>query len=488
MTDSDKLLPIDLTDFEYYTYVDDTPDHPMVMILRIHLEGSVDITAFSASLQTAVDHHPLLRSVISRSGRKLSWEIAESHEPSLTVSRFDDDSPPLDCPVIRFELTKEAGARFELRVCPNRSVLIAYFHHACVDGVGAIRFMADVFAEYGNLKAADDTERPELTRPDPDVLALRGACPELSHEAGNGKPWKEWLRGPSRFLLGRNYKIIGRPDQRERKSSPANVRHTSVLPRATVRRLRKLATARQVSTNDICMMVYLQQLAQWTQQHPRARDLDLFRVLMPVSMRTADHDRISAANVLSYVFQPFYRRDCRNAEALLSTIHRRTTEMIHGNEGTVLLKLFGLVRRVPGLLRISKWLQPSFATAVLANVGDLKRIFANRFPMKKGRVVAGNVVIQRIDGIAPLRKNTNVAISFGAYGGELILNLRADPSAFSEAEAVEFLREVTERLTNIADSQTLIRETSDDRIPGSSERHLVVQGEPEMFSDDGALR
>ena len=129
--------------------------------------------------------------------------------------------------------------------------------------------------------------------------------------------------------------------------------------------------------------------------------------------------------------------------------------MIHSNEGAVLLKIFALVRRVPGLFRLSQWLQPSFATAVLANVGDLKRVFGNRFPLHKGRVVAGNVVIQRIDGIAPLRKNTNVAISFGVYGGELILNLRANPLALSENDAERFLDQVVSRLTSIAECQSL---------------------------------
>ncbi|GAB5440297.1 MAG: hypothetical protein Fues2KO_06460 [Fuerstiella sp.] len=265
-----------LTDFEYVTYRDDTIDHPMVMVLRIHIEGTLQVAVFKLALQQALHHHPLLRSKVVMISGDLFWQAEES-SPTLTVSDF---SEPLDanesdaegetlpeyCPQVRFDLTKECGAAFELRCSKRRSILVCHFHHACVDGVGAIRFLADVFAIYGAAVAsehsADRQDIPEFVAPDPQLLASRGDCPEFGAQTGARKSWREWLRGPSRFLLGSNYRIPRMSTLGEdTPTARDNVLHTAVLNRATVRKLKKLAATRGVSTNDLCMLVYLQQIA-----------------------------------------------------------------------------------------------------------------------------------------------------------------------------------------------------------------------------------
>ena len=452
MTEPHDIFPLDLSDFEYYACRDETVEAPMVMVLRIHIEGSLDVPAFREALRSTLWHHPLLRSVIRLDDRQMQWRLLDHHEPQLHCTCHEGEQPPMGCHPPYMDLTFEAGARFELRSCAERSVLIAYLHHACVDGIGGIRFLADVFALYGQQTAESDEERPDVQFPDPAALLQRGVVPKLG---GKGKKWTEWLHGPGRFLLGRNYCIKPRSIRRTPVDESHSMLQTAVLPRSTVVQLRRCAAARRVSTNDLCMLAYLQQIAFWTQSDQSAHGNDLFRILMPVSMRTPQHDRVSAANVLSYVFQPFRRCDCSDSETLLTAIHHRSAEMINNNEGAVVLRLFAFVRQIPGLFWLSKKLQPSCATAVLANVGDLKRVFENRFPLKKGRIVAGNVVIQRIDGIAPLRKHTNVVISFGGYAGELILNLRACPGVMSADEAELFLKQVVSRLTTFAETQSL---------------------------------
>ena len=488
MSDPENIFPLKLSDFEYYAFRDETPEYPMVMILKTHLEGALDVRAFQESLNEALHDHPLLRSTIVRRGRELFWNLVPNCSPALTCTHYSGDDPPQSCPAVTIDLTTTAGAVFDLRVCPGRSVLVSYLHHACVDGAGGIQFLADVFARYGTRTAATNDEQPEVQHPDPSILPTRGRIPQMNR---GHKTWSEWVRGPLRFLLGRNFCIP--PRCRESKSqsidTEKNVLHTGVLDKSVVRKLKRLAAINQVSTNDLCMMVYLQQLAAWTQSHSRAKQDDLFRILMPVSMRTPEHDCISAANVLSYVFQPFRRHECGQPVRLLKAIHERSSEMMNENEGAVLLRLFALVRRVPGLYQISQRLQPSFATAVLACVGELKRIFGNRFPLRKGRVVAGNVIIQRIDGIAPLRKNTNIVISFGGYAGELILNLRANPEVVTADEAQIFLKQIISRLTKLAENQS-VSATCDalESVAGGRRTDVPVVSQPESVEVEGVLQ
>ena len=115
-----------------------------------------------------------------------------------------------------------------------------------------------------------------------------------------------------------------------------------------------------------------------------------------------------------------------------------------------MLQGFALTRWIPGLFRLSQIAQPNFATAVMTNVGEVRRVFANRFPLKQGRAVAGNIVIQRIDGVAPTRENTNITMAFGTYGGELIMHLNRNTHLFSPADADELLRNISDGVLAIA--------------------------------------
>lgn len=455
MAEPDDDFPLPLSDFEFYVLRDESPEYPMVMILRIHLEGAVHEEPFRDALQFTLRSNPLLQSIVRENHNGPQWHLLRDSPLPLSVKHYPGEEPPLACESQPIDIHKVAGVQFELRRCKARSVLICHFHHACVDGLGAIRFLSDVFAVYARTTATTDADRPKVQLPTPETLLHRGVIPQISRTGGKKVSWTEWIKGPLRFLTGKVYKIAANDNHQPSEESNENVLHTTVLPRSVQKRLKKLAAASQVSTNDLCMMVYLRQLAWWTRADPSARDHDLFRILMPVSTRTADHDNISACNMISYVFQPIRRRDCRNPVSLLNTIHRRSSQMINGNEGAVVLKLFSLLRRVPGLFRVSRRFQSTFATAVLANVGELKRVFGTRFPLQKGRIIAGNVVIDRIDGIAPLRKNTNIVVSFGSYGGEMILNLRANPTVFSSSDAEQFLQQIRERLTMMAEAMSL---------------------------------
>lgn len=454
------IFPLPLSDFEYYAIRDETPDYPMVMILRIHLAGCIHEEHFTAALQTILPQNPLLQSQLQESDGQLRWQFIPDAPLPLQIVHNYREEPSEDCQQRAIDLRRECGAYFELRRSEKQSILICHFHHACVDGLGAIRFLADVFAEYGCAVSDNDSNRPATRKINHKTLLSRGIIPAISRAGGRQVRWTEWLKGPLRFLAGRVYSIPRRSRQPWPNRPAASVMNTRVLSKPVVRALKRLAGAQGMSTNDLCMMVYVQQLNRWTVSDPRARSNDLFRILMPISTRTADHDDISAANMISYVFQPILRRQCTDPTALARAIHNKSTQMLHDNESAVVLKLFSLLRRAPALFGVSQRLQPTFATAVLANVGELRRVFGSRFPLHRGKVVAGNVLVDRIDGIAPLRRNTNVVISFGSYAGELILNLRANPDIMTSDESNRFLDRVVQHLTALAASQSLTGKSS----------------------------
>lgn len=442
-----------LSDFEDYAFQDDSPEHPMVIVLRIVVEGRLNEEAFRESLEVSLAENPLLQSVVRPHWLGNTWNLLATPELPLHVERFSDDQLPMACPQKILDLTKQPGILFDLRVSPGRSVLITYFHHACCDGIGSIRFVGDVFARYGQITATTKETRPEIRQVDPETLKLRGTRRMPGHCADRTAPLWHTITEASRLFLRRSYRFMNSPvvNDSETNDPIRNLIHTRVLPRSVLRQLKKFAAARGVTTNDLCMTVFLQLLAIWSQSDS-ATSRDLFRILMPVSMRHPEHDSISAANVVSFCFHNFKRRDTRNFEALLSMVHEKSQQMVNRNEGAAMLYGFAVASKCPGGFRIAQKLQPDFATAVMTNVGEVRRLFNNRFPLKQGRAVAGDVVLHRVDGVAPVRENTNITMSCGTYGGELIIHISRNTRIFSEKDALFFVNSIASRLAELANS------------------------------------
>lgn len=456
MTVADHQFPLALSDFEHYAFRDDSAEHPMVIVLRTPLEGQLDVAAFRHALNLTLQQNPLLRARVEDLwwGRS-RWQLLTNHEPSLETIHFETEHPPFHCALRKFDLRQQAGVHFELRTCAERAVLITWFHHACVDGIGGIRFIGDLFAHYGAITAKGDAERPTVRQPNPEVLRIRGSTKMPGNRRDRCAPLCHTLIETARLFLRRSYKLA-----RTSSSPPPpanqtvhNIISTRVLPRTVLKRLRKVAASNGATTNDLCMMVFLQQIAAASAADPAAKSNDLFRILMPVSMRTPEHDEISAANVVSYVFHSFRRDQINSPKLLLAAIREKSHQMLNRNEGAAMLHGFALSRWIPGLFRLSQKAQPNFATAVMTNVGEVRRVFENRFPLKNGRAVAGNVVIQRVDGVAPTRENTNFTMAFGTYGGELIMHLNRNTRLFSAGEADSLLQDISDRVIAIAETE-----------------------------------
>jgi hypothetical protein len=97
----------------------------------------------------------------------------------------------------------------------------------------------------------------------------------------------------------------------------------------------------------------------------------------------------------------------------------------------------GLAAGFPRLLRRVLGRRKAFATVVVSNLG---RIFSqSRLPRRDGKLVAGNLVLERFLGITPIRPLTRSAILLVEYAGELTVCVRCDPQQFEPEDVQEFL-------------------------------------------------
>ena len=85
----------------------------------------------------------------------------------------------------------------------------------------------------------------------------------------------------------------------------------------------------------------------------------------------------------------------------------------------------------------------SFATAVLSNVA---RFSPDRSlgPDEKWR--CGDLVLEWIGGVPPLRRLTRVGVIAIEYAGRLSLCMRTDPHFFDDASTRELLAELSEQV------------------------------------------
>ena len=72
-------------------------------------------------------------------------------------------------------------------------------------------------------------------------------------------------------------------------------------------------------------------------------------------------------------------------------------------------------------------------------MGDPTRRFLATFPRQGGKLVAGNLVLDHMVGVSPLRPQTRAAVSIVSLYRELHINVRCDPHVMSTGDARAFL-------------------------------------------------
>ena len=90
------------------------------------------------------------------------------------------------------------------------------------------------------------------------------------------------------------------------------------------------------------------------------------------------------------------------------------------------------------------------ATVVLSNAGDPSRRFTAKFPRQSGRIVCGNLVLEAITGVPPLRVKTRAAFSISQYDRRLAVSLRCDPHYFRLEDTATLLDIYVRRLCQSA--------------------------------------
>lgn len=442
-----QILPIRVTSFEKHFLLDDRPGYRMTFTIDHTFEGEIDREAFEASLQHACDRHPLLNSLLERRAfGRWWWMPPQNVRPKLDWASSD---VPVDLPEDpRIDLAKEVGVRIFVRVGNGRSRLTVQFHHACTDGVGAIQFMSDLFASYVRRLMPHASNLPDFQPNDHRQLKLRNRLNVYWNTI------REWFQINVRTLqIGYDTQLfppapLANPAGGKRGSPlgfPGTV--TRTLSDDIHDALRRQARKLSVTTNELLVREVFLTCRDWNERQGISRPKDRLSIMVPANMRTLEHNRLPAANLVGYMW--FYRPAEMGDDptALLESLRvdseyfKRTRLPVKYNQA------LSIVSRIPGLLPFLVHRQHCCATAVLSAVGDPSRAIATQYPVDgEGNPIMANLVLTDINSAPPIRPLTRASFTSWHFNKKQRLGVRCDPANFSHEQSQELLDMLAERV------------------------------------------
>jgi len=426
------LFPLSLTAFERYMQADDHPGYPMTFVIRIDLTGEFKESEFRTAHQFAVGRHPLLSSRIGYFQKQKCW--LHSDYP-ITINGLDTAPCEVTNEWKQIDLTKERGLKTNVVVDQDQIQVSFVFHHAATDGIGALRFIGDVLGRYGQLTAKSGEDVPELMPITGESLIFRGQLWDPESKP-SGSLWRTLyhLYDFARcFPIG--FKKSDLSMDRNRNRSPFVSR---TIDRKSLTQIKKTSRSFSVNPNDLYMANLFATCQEWSRQTGTLKSRDRFRILIPISLRLPKHDQLPAANVLSYVFIHRASYEISMAQKNITSISQTMYDLMGTIDSRLFARLIQLAASVPGMLPMFVNSPFRICTAILSNVGDVKRQLNCRFPIRKGKCVAGSLVLDGLYGAAPIRKGTAVSMSLGTYAGGLLINFNFDPSQFTEEQSHQF--------------------------------------------------
>ena len=418
------LFPLPLTVFERYMLLDDRPEYPMTFPMEFEFQGEVERGALEAALDEALARHPLLSARMEEGGRggpcfvagpedrpRLAWETAGGPLP------FPAGEP--------IDLTREAGSRFWLRQGDGCATLNTQFHHACCDGMGAFRFLGDLFAGYGQ-RTAGEGPRPEMAPWDLEALRTRDQFAFAPPEPV-GLPRILWstVVETTKWALRRPRPLAvpaaSNGALAEPRPYPDLAVHQFDEPQS--RALRQQASQCGATVNDLLLRDLFLTMAEWNQEHGAGRKEGWLAINMPQNLRQRSDERMPAANKMGYVFLTRHTRQLDDADTLLQGIRTETELVKQWSAGLFFISGLQWSLKVPGLCRRLMAGNGCFATTVLSNLGDFGRRVPGRFPREGARLLIGNLRLDACRLAPPPRPLTHATLAVFTYANRLNLNL-----------------------------------------------------------------
>ena len=424
------VLPLPLVTFEKHMLFDDRPAFPMNCFLRAHFSGRLDVPTLQVALPAVLARHPLFRARVSMVGRRQTWVACADWPTVSAFSLRDSGEWPHPTPI---DVSREPGLRLSVVETEERCSLVMQFHHACCDAVGACAFLEELFTAYVQARAGAVPSLPPL---DAESLRHRGRFSGLSGGVGQVirqksvgllRAWRFATRTP----LSIGFPSSSDPSEAVANGAPAVLSRR--LSAAESLRLRQAASRQGVTLNDLLMRDWFLAVDGWKRRYVPGASRGRLRVCVPMNLRTDEHRRSPASNVISMAFVERRRENLADPDLLLQGIHEEMSMVKRLRLGQAFVVGMGLVEKLPHRLLHAIAPNRCWASGVLSNLGVVMGDAA--LPTRDGRLDLDGVVLEEIEALPPLRAATHAAFVVFTYAGRLCLTLHYDARAIEPSQA-----------------------------------------------------
>lgn len=447
---------IPLSVFERYMFADDSPAYPMTITVDATVEGLTARELFAEALRRTLARHTLLQSTVDDSQpARPCWQ----YRPDLPVPvDWAGSTVPLNSPAPAWiDLRTEPAVRIQVRASETAARLVLQIHHAAVDGMGTVAFLADLLAccrsldaaamPGGNLSpACDETATPRNSS----HLALR----ERFYPQGRELFCRLGML-PGSIWTGLKFRHLppvplGLPRQLEclPPAEPLASVFTEILTEDSTAALILRARRQGGTVNDVLLCELFQLMAEHV---PGAGPRDRLRIGMPCNLRDERDAQLPAANKVAISFLDRARGACYQPEDLLASIQRETRRIRRNGRGLQLLEML----RLTAFFRRRQPLQvpggDCGATAVLSNLGQIDHLLGPAGAGGPGENPPADGPQLRSLTIVPNgRRGTAVVFFALTFRGRLRLTLWFDQRVLSPVAAARLHREYVARVQRCA--------------------------------------
>ncbi len=438
-----RTFPLHLPPIDWYFVSDDSPEYPMVFYIELEFSGQLDRERFACALEESLERHPLLYSIVQPAKQnKPCWVPVPDQMPTID---WADETTPLDFHGGEYiDIRKTTGLRIWARASDNRTRMTMQFHHATTDGTGAYRFIGDLIGCYMK-RLASCADKVELGVFDAAQLKVR-RTKMRSMRADDSALQKFWSAiSEAKKQFSTRVAALKTPALKPAKRMLPGIVNEE-FSNQQLAALRKSATSRGATLNDLMLGNMFQTVRQWNGDSGRRS----FRILVPSDMRDGQDFEIPACNMTAYTFISARSADIDNEQALLDRIRKETLEIKNGNLQKSFIDSLTTAMVVPFLLPMVLKRNVCLATGVLSNAGDPSRRFTCRLPKNRGKVGCDEFTLEGISGVPPLRRKTHCTLSTSIYGRKLTFSMRCSPQFFSLDDTRKLLDLFCERLRPLA--------------------------------------
>lgn len=431
---------------------DDSIEYPMTFVLRVSLSGVMDRVRFERAVAQALQRHPLLqvhlRGDPTQATAKLFWQPVEKLEmPEIVWC-------PETLNLEHLDIQKQIGLRFVVQIYEQSTEISLQIHHAISDGAGAAQFFEDIFAYY-------NTPTPELKTLTKDLLLRRGEFHQTRRSMR-----ERFLRDMRRALLFfRKFpEAIGSLQVAATKSHGFPFSVCETLAQSEVNQLRSKSRTLHATMNDILLRDCFLGINDWHQYVFNGKRSPNIRLAMPINMRQGSDKNMSVANVVSMCFIDRKAREMWSPERLLRGIAEETSYIKKNYMGFTLIRFMrdaGRIAKAINFILVPRLAWKCFSSAVVSNLGEPFR--HTLLPRDyDGRVKVGDMHLDRIELLPPIRPYTYVTVGAVTYNGAMTLALHYDGRRFNAAQGGTLFDYILKRIrSTLQSSPSILQHDSD---------------------------